>query len=528
MSLCRILAGLVLVMVPGLLLAGGVIGDDTILHIGHSANLVKIDQKVLVFDYPYGSQAFAEILQPLEPNDVKDEDVYVFASHVHGDHFNIRILSWKDTIRRIKYILSYDIARAPKDAVIVRPGKTVEVDGMTVRGYPSTDAGVAFSVYVGGRHIYFSGDNGYWNWNRDKSEEDYVLEALSCIDRTRPIDLAFQVCMAKAEGMGEGGIGIFAELFGPGLLVPIHSNGDYSINAKVVGQLQERGFQGRFWALGGKGETMSLSHLPVPAKAKEPVGTLHEAAWAGDAQAIESLVSSGSRIDGRNSDHRTALHLAAGMGYMEAAKALIDAGADVNAKDKYDWTPLHVAVQAYRRDVVELLLGRGAAVDARCREGRTALDVAVTIGAEEIAKILLNAGADVHLTAGSSKRSALHAAAMLGDVGLVKLVLAHGANVDAGDRLGTPALFFAVEGRYEEVVRMLLAAGADVNQREKNGRTALHRAVMQNVEDMAEFLIDKGADVNIRDRYGHTPLKIAIMGKRTTMAAMLQKYGAVE
>jgi len=504
------------------------LADNSIFHIGHSANLVKIGGKVLVFDYPYGTQALADIFYPLQPEDLQDQRVYVFASHTHGDHYNTGILSWKEKIPAIKYILSYDIPRRPADAVVVRPGKMVQVDGMKVRAYPSTDAGVAFSVYVEGRHIYFSGDNGYWNWDKDKSEEDYVLEALSCIDRSAPIDIAFQVCMTKAEGIGEGGIGIFAEMFQPRLLIPIHSQGDYSINKKVEGQLRERGFKGRYWPISGKSQSLSFADLPQGKIERKEARSLHDAAALGDANAATTLISAGADVNTKNADGRSPLHLAAAMGGMETAKVLIEAGADVNAKDKYGWTPLHVAVRAYKLDVVELLLHRGAQVDAKCGSGRTPLDVAVSIGADAIVGVLVNGGADVNAAGGTLERTPLHSAVELRDVALVKLILSKGAKVNAADRLGTPPLFLAAEGGHRDVVQTLIESGADVKAKDKDGRTALHWAAMSGMEDMAALLIDKGADVNIEDRYGHTPLKIAVLTKREEIAELLRAHGGKE
>ena len=90
------------------------IPDNTILHLGHSANLIKIGGSVLVFDYPFGSESFKDILYSLDPNELKDEKVYGFPSHRHGDHFNSSILLWKGQILRIKYILSCDILRRPR------------------------------------------------------------------------------------------------------------------------------------------------------------------------------------------------------------------------------------------------------------------------------------------------------------------------------------------------------------------------------------------------------------------------------
>ena len=171
--------------------------NTTIRHLGHSAVMVEIGERVLFFDYPFGSRAFADQIHFFDANELKelkDTKVYVFASHVHGDHFNRGIFSWKKEIEYVRYILSSDIKRHPADANMISPGQVIEVDDIKVRGYKSTDSGVAFSVYVGGRHIYFAGDNGFWNWKGEREESEYISKDLAQVDRKVPMDIAFQVC----------------------------------------------------------------------------------------------------------------------------------------------------------------------------------------------------------------------------------------------------------------------------------------------------------------------------------------------
>ncbi len=57
-----------------------------------------------------------------------------------------------------------------------------------------------------------------------------------------------------------------------------------------------------------------------------------------------------------------------------------------------------------------------------------------------------------------------------------------------------------------EVVKLLLAAGADVNAGDVMGMTPLHHAVSEGCLDDVKLLIGAGADVNARDRNGVTPL----------------------
>jgi len=158
----------------------------------------------------------------------------------------------------MRYILSSDFTRFPEGATLISPGQVVEVDDMKVRAYPSTDAGVAFSIYVDGKHIYFAGDNGFWNWEGKRPQDEYISKDLASLDRTVPIDIAFQVCDPKADGVGDGGVGIFAITFQPKLLVPIHLRGEYEFLKKIELQLKDRGFKNRFWVIKSIGDTTSF------------------------------------------------------------------------------------------------------------------------------------------------------------------------------------------------------------------------------------------------------------------------------
>ena len=236
------------------------IPDNTIWHFEQSAFLMKIAGKVFIFDYavdrlPADSNDGLRT-GVVNPDQIRDENVYVFASHAHGDHFKSIIYTWKAKVRRIKYILSYDIANRPGDAIEMRPGQTVTVDDFKVAAYPSSDQGVAFSIYLAGKHIYFAGDNAFWNWQGDRIDEDYVIEDLSFIDRKVPIDIAFQVCDPRLNGRGAGGIYIFALTLAPKLLVPIHSWGEYGFNKAAEIKLKQRGFNGRFWPVGGRADSI--------------------------------------------------------------------------------------------------------------------------------------------------------------------------------------------------------------------------------------------------------------------------------
>ena len=59
---------------------------------------------------------------------------------------------------------------------------------------------------------------------------------------------------------------------------------------------------------------------------------------------------------------------------------------------------------------------------------------------------------------------------------IVKLLIDHGANVNAKSSVGNTALTYACCGGYEDVVKILLEAGADVEHQNENGHTPLMEA----------------------------------------------------
>jgi L-ascorbate metabolism protein UlaG (beta-lactamase superfamily) len=234
--------------------------DNTIRHLLHSSFLVKIKGIVLIFDY-YTDNAGTPTNAGLDngvivPDVLAKEEVYVIASHGHADHFDPVVFDWKERIRDIHYILSYDIPAPPGYATVVKPGEHRTVGSIRVRSYPSTDDGLAYSIYIGGMHIYFSGDNAFWNWDGDLGDDIYTRIALGTIDRETPMDIAFQVCDPRLDGMGDGGIHIFAREFKPKLLVPIHSFGKYEFNTVAELRLRQDGFINDFWCVHRRGEML--------------------------------------------------------------------------------------------------------------------------------------------------------------------------------------------------------------------------------------------------------------------------------
>jgi Ankyrin repeats (3 copies) len=107
-------------------------------------------------------------------------------------------------------------------------------------------------------------------------------------------------------------------------------------------------------------------------------------------------------------------------------------------------------------------------------------------------KALLDAGADPSFS-GHQGNSPLHHFTERGDLQSVRLLLAHGAQVDTVDDWGnTPLSRAAVYGRVD-IGRALLEAKADANHRAKDGSTPLDEARANGHSEFADLLRSAGA-----------------------------------
>jgi ankyrin repeat protein len=89
----------------------------------------------------------------------------------------------------------------------------------------------------------------------------------------------------------------------------------------------------------------------------------------------------------------------------------------------------------------------------------------------------------------------LHAAASIGAIQCVELLLNAGVYKDAMNRIGGTALMLATGLGKTECVKLLVKAGCDVDKVDDKGLCALFFSVSQNHVNMARILVLAGADV---------------------------------
>jgi hypothetical protein len=93
-----------------------------------------------------------------------------------------------------------------------------------------------------------------------------------------------------------------------------------------------------------------------------------------------------------------------------------------------------------------------------------------------------------------------------------RMLVDHGARVDARDAQGRPMVYLAATdlGPWTlPKLRLLAVSGADFQARDARGRTALHAAAECGNVEAVTMLLGKGLDIYARDSEGKTPMDLA-------------------
>lgn len=120
-------------------------------------------------------------------------------------------------------------------------------------------------------------------------------------------------------------------------------------------------------------------------------------------------------------------------------------------------------------------------------------------------------------------------AAFFGHRETVEALLAAGAPVNVASResMKVTPLHSAAAAREPAIARLLIEHGANVNATQiDSGFTPLHEAAANGDLEMASLLVDRGADVNAEMKDGKTPLAFALERNKAEMAEFLRKCGA--
>jgi len=147
-----------------------------------------------------------------------------------------------------------------------------------------------------------------------------------------------------------------------------------------------------------------------------------------------------------------------------------------------------------------------ARLDPHSDEVRRALLRIAGTGQELALERMLAAKVPVDLH-GQDGETALGFAASAGTLHTLKLLLEKGADVNATTETGLTPLMMVSDDRQK--IRELLKGGAKLDAVDRNGRSAIFFAVLNFQTNKLSILLEAGASPRLRDTRGDTPITLA-------------------
>jgi ankyrin repeat protein len=261
-----------------------------------------------------------------------------------------------------------------------------------------------------------------------------------------------------------------------------------------------------------------------------------DAAMRGDKSALQALLQQKAEVNAAQADGTTALQWAVRANDLEMTEMLLRAGASPSAANQSGATPMLLAAMNGNAAIIERLIQAAADPNAPVSAtGDTALMMAARTGKVDAAKALLDHGAKVNTKETWGGTTALMWAVAERHPEVVQLLVDHAADVNAKSNFVpsasgrgfegtapvapkpnqtteefasgwmTPLMFAAREDDIESA-RILIQHGADVNALGGDGKDSLELALFDGSYDVASLLVDSHANVNHADAQRFTPL----------------------
>ena len=205
-----------------------------VTYLNHSGFLLELEDCYIIFDYYRGE------LPPLN----KKKEVFVFCSHVHGDHYNPKIFSMLDG-QGMSYqaVLANDI-RDEKRLLkfkhsFVEADKSYPLDhGIQLETLLSNDSGVAFILKAKEGSIYHAGDLNDWYWEGEPEEDNRRLREIYHREigriKGRHFDLAFVPLDPRLEAHYADGMLYFLENVDCNAIFPMHYWGEPDVIQRFI------------------------------------------------------------------------------------------------------------------------------------------------------------------------------------------------------------------------------------------------------------------------------------------------------
>lgn len=224
----------------------------------------------------------------------------------------------------------------------------------------------------------------------------------------------------------------------------------------------------------------------------------------GDLNRVTTLVKK-NNIE-KNVFGRKMLHVAAARGHLKIVELLLKNGATINTEDFSGRTPFFIALKENQVEVAEFLLENGASLNIPSEDGKTPLHLAIGTENVEFVERLLKKGAKVNVIDDMSSMKPIDIAAELNNIKLVEILLKYGAKADVVDECyegqedvddRMTALHFAAKVGNLEMVKLLMTHGFDkIGAKNDEEETPLCLAVVNHHLEVVKYMLESGKKID--------------------------------
>jgi ankyrin repeat protein len=153
---------------------------------------------------------------------------------------------------------------------------------------------------------------------------------------------------------------------------------------------------------------------------------------------------------------------AAARGDVERVREMLAGSVDPDTVDEFGWTALHLSASRSHLDACKALIEAGATVDHPDSEGESPLFRSLQQSDGAVIRYLIEQGANPFGRSGDGGVTAIHEAAVGGNIDALGILLARGAPIDGRDDNGYTPLMTAAESHADpDIAIFLLSRGAD-------------------------------------------------------------------
>lgn len=219
--------------------------EAVIWHLFNTGWVIKTKNHLLIFDYfPLDHLVLppnvASSLSSGEINtqQINDQNVVVFVPIIRDQNHINTLLSWKESIKDITYIMGEDKVKDPS-AVYIAPRRQEKIKNLEITTIRTTAFGEGFVVKVDGLTIFYGGDHesSDQSWDLFTDEIDYLQ------DQIRGFDLIFLQMIFEEQYNSSKGVFYVLEKLKPIVMFPTTAVAATSFYKKFIQEAEAKKIQ---------------------------------------------------------------------------------------------------------------------------------------------------------------------------------------------------------------------------------------------------------------------------------------------